>query len=244
MFAIPDTNKGRTPRRGIKPKKRLDKPEAATPVAAAVPRNGPGPNAPPIISLASIMDQGTNAQHGTEGTAATKTSPVVGKTEVMRRVSLQTLIALGIKAPHKIVHFNLAKKLQALVNFNLACHYGHLPLQFGFKQVRAFLEMLEQLNYMAETLKLQWAFFRSVIKLSQFKINERMENGFDFVLANCKPINNDKMPVSKELLKQLLKAADKIFQPYNAVLVKTMFLVAWGGVHENMQIFIHQSTSP
>ena len=174
------------------------------------------------------MDQGTNAQHRTEGTAATKTSPVIGKIEVMRRVSLQTLIALGIKAPHKIVHFKSAKKLQALVNFNLACHYGHLPLQFGFKQVRAFLEMLEQLNYKAETLKLQLAFFLSVIQLSQFKINEWMENGFDFVLVNCKPINDDKMPVSRKLLKQLLKAADKIFQPYNAVLVKTMFLVAWG----------------
>ena len=146
----------------------------------------------------------------------------------MRRVSLQTLIALGIKAPHKVVHSNSAKKLQALVNFNLACHYGHLPLQFGFKQVGAFLEMLEQLNYTAETLKLQWAFFRSVIKLSQFQITDRMKNGFDFVLANCKPINDDKMPVSRKLLKQLLKAADKIFQPYNAVLAKAMFLVAWG----------------
>ena len=84
------------------------------------------------------------------------------------------------------------------------------------------------MNYTAEILKLQWAFFHSVIQLSPFRLTERMENGFDFVLANCKLINDDKMPVSRKLLKQLLKAADKTFQPYNAILAKTMFLIAWG----------------
>ena len=69
-----------------------------------------------------------------------KKCPSAVKMEVMKCFfAIMTLQALGIKSPQKIVHFNSAKKLQVLVNFNLACHYGHLPLQIWFQTSQGFL---------------------------------------------------------------------------------------------------------
>ena len=133
LFAIPDTNKGSPPKGSLKPKKLLDQQRATPPVAKILPVHGLGSNSTSVISFTTILDQGANAQHGTDSAAPRNKCPSAVKMEVMKCLAIMTLQALGIKCLQKIVHFNSAKKLQALVNFNLACHYGHLPLKFGIK---------------------------------------------------------------------------------------------------------------
>ena len=55
------------------------------------------------------------------------------------------------------------------------------------------------------------------------------EAEFDMVLARCKPPVDNKMPMSKTLLKKLCTAADQVFQEYDATLMKAMLLMAYGG---------------
>ena len=148
------------------------------------------------------------------------------QTPKMREVAKTTLLALGFEFPDSIVANHSAKKLQALVNFNLVCYYANLKLKWGSKQVRAFLEMLDKLNYTAVTLKAQWAFIKKLAEIVDFSITEWMEDHFDHVLAECKPIVDDKM--LQDLLVQLIKVLECTFQEYNAALFQALLITAWG----------------
>ena len=73
----------------------------------------------------------------------------------MKEVTRETLLTLGFDYPDTIITNHSAQKLQALINFNLACYYICFKLKWGRKQIQALLEMLDQLNYAAVTLKSQ-----------------------------------------------------------------------------------------
>ena len=88
--------------------------------------------------------------------------------------------------------------------------------------------MLDQLNYAAVTLKSQWAFIKKLAQIQCFNITERMDDHFDHILAECRPIADDKMPVSRKLLVELLSVSEQTFQEYNAALFQAMVLTAWG----------------
>ena len=51
----------------------------------------------------------------------------------------------------------------------------------------------------------------------------------DWVTARCKPVQDNKVPVSRRLLKELIHAADQVLERYDATLAKAMFITAWGG---------------
>ena len=103
----------------------------------------------------------------------------------MKEVARETLLALGFDYPDTIIVNHSAKKLQGLVNFNLACYYACLKLKWGRKQIQAFLEMLDQLNYAAVTLKSQWAFIKKLAQIQRFDITECMDNHFDHIWPNA-----------------------------------------------------------
>ena len=146
----------------------------------------------------------------------------------MKEVARETLLAHGFDYPDGLILNHLAKKLQGLVNYNLACYYANLKLRWGSKQIRAFLEILDKLNYAAVTLKSQWLFIKKLADLQDYTITELMDDHFDHVLAECSPISDDKMPVSRSLLVQLLKVSEKTFQEYNAALFQALLITAWG----------------
>ena len=146
----------------------------------------------------------------------------------MKEVVRETLLELGFDYTDMIIFNHSAKKLQGLVNFNLACYYARLKLKWGRKQIQAFLEMLNQLNYMAVTLKSQWAFIKKLAQIQRFEITECMDDHFDHILAKCRPFPDDKMPVSQKLLVELLSVSEQTFQEYNVALFQAMILTAWG----------------
>ena len=55
-----------------------------------------------------------------------------------------------------------------------------------------------------------------------------MDDHFDHVLAECRPIADNKMPVSRKLLVELLSVSEQTFQVYNTALFQAMILTAWG----------------
>ena len=108
------------------------------------------------------------------------------------------------------------------------CYYANLKLRWGSKQIWAFLDMLDKLNYAAVTLKSQWLFIKNLADLQEYTITELMDDHFNHVLAECHPISDDKMPVSRSLLEQLLKVSEETFQEYNATLFPSLLITAWG----------------
>ena len=60
-----------------------------------------------------------------------------------------------------------------------------------------------------------------------------MDDHFNHVLAECRPISNDKMPISRSLLVQLLKVSEETFQEYNTTVFQSLLITALGGVYEN-----------
>ena len=116
-------------------KKQLDQQGVPPFAASPLPIHGQRTNTTTTVSLATIMQQGEDVKFRTSTETGQKQPAVAVKTEVLKHVSLIILKALHVKSPQHIMHFNLAKKLQALVNFNLACHYGHLSVQCTLQEL-------------------------------------------------------------------------------------------------------------
>ena len=121
------------------------------------------------------------------------------------------------------------KGYSALANFHVACEHFNLPVAWGPKQVKAFLIFINYKYYAASYVARMWITIRRLGKLLLQPITEKQEADFELVYQQAKEIKDNKVPVSKSLLAELCKAADKVFAPYNAALAKAVFLAAWGG---------------
>ena len=71
-------------------------------------------------------------------------------------------------------------------------------------------------------------------------VTEGQEADFELVKMQAKEMKDNKVPVSRQLLKDLCQAADIVFADYNAALAKVMFIAAWAGY---MQISEYSRTS-
>ena len=146
----------------------------------------------------------------------------------MIKVATDTLVAFGLcreEVPKFLCNYS-AKKVQSLVNFNLACYYGNLPVLWKKKQLLAFFEMLDTLNYSVGTLHEQWAFIKMVTAHLKLNLPESYEECYNLVEANAKEINDNRMPVGCDMLIQLIKAADLMLGDYNATLWKAILVTA------------------
>ena len=74
-----------------------------------------------------------------------------------------------------------------------------------------------------------WKTIKDLGKAMLPPISEQQEADFELVREQAKDVKDNKVPVSKKLLRQLCEAADVIFNEYNAALAKVVFLAAWGG---------------
>ena len=121
------------------------------------------------------------------------------------------------------------KGFAAIVNFKLGCLYSSLLIQWGQPQVKAFLIYVHIKFYTTAYLIRMWNTITKLAMLFDDEISEENEQGFQAVKDQAKEIKDTKVPISRELLEQLCAAADKCFKSYNALLSKTLFLLAWGG---------------
>ena len=122
-----------------------------------------------------------------------------------------------------------AKGYSALANFHVACEHFNLPLAWGSKQVKAFLIFINYKYYSAPYVARMWHTIQSLGKLLSQPLSSEQEADYELVYQQAKDIQDNKVPVSKKLLHQLCKAADLIFEEYNASLAKAMFTAAWAG---------------
>ena len=121
------------------------------------------------------------------------------------------------------------KGFSALANFHIACEYLHLPAAWGPEQVKAFLIYVNHKYYSAAYLTRMCKTIKDLGKAMLQPISEQQEADFELVREQAREVKDNKVPVSKKLLRQLCEAADVIFTEYNAALAKVVFLAAWGG---------------
>ena len=159
----------------------------------------------------------------------------------MEKLATEILTLFGVKNVDSVVRTNSAEQLQAIVNFKTACCYENLRIKWGKEQIDAFLNILEKLYYTAPTLNKQWKFIRDLGWSMDSPVSNNQEDEFERILANCKNIGDKKVPVSRQLLRELIKAADDMFLKYNATLTKALFVVAFAGC---MRICEYSYTRP
>ena len=104
-----------------------------------------------------------------------------------------------------------------------------MPLVWGKPQVIELLLLLDKLHLSAGVLKSHWTYIKQISTTMNHCILGIEKNLYDVVIARCKPINDNKCPVSRELLAELCAAAPVVFQMYNAKLARAMFICAFAG---------------
>ena len=121
------------------------------------------------------------------------------------------------------------KGFSVLANFHIACEYLNLPVAWGPEQIKVFLIYVNHKCYSASYLTRMWKTIKDLGKAMLQPISEQQEADFELVREQAKEVKDNKVPVSKKLLRQLCEAADAICNEYNAALTKVVFLAAWGG---------------
>ena len=114
-----------------------------------------------------------------------------------------------------------------MANFKEACTAFKLPLVLGQEQISAFLEHLQDKNYVLATLQKNWATIKILADELKVEITHEMKIHYNYVMDHCKQITEGRLPVTTLLLTQLITAADQVLSGYNALLAKSMFICAF-----------------
>ena len=148
-----------------------------------------------------------------------------------REYALQALQELGFSKP-EVKQFTSKIGIRgyaAIANFKLACEMMGVPFVWGEEQVKAFLIYINFKYYSTSYLNRMWSCINKLGTWLDCPITDEQEADFELVLNGGKELKDNKVPVSRELLRQLCEAADSVFNDYNATLAKVLFLTAWGG---------------
>ena len=117
----------------------------------------------------------------------------------------------------------------AIANFKLACEMFDLPIAWEEDQVKAFLIFINSKFYSAAYLRRQWNAIQSLGEWLDCPVTEDQQADFELVENQGQELKDNKVPISKKVLKQLCQAADVLFDSYNAALSKSLFVTAYGG---------------
>ena len=154
----------------------------------------------------------------------TGTSP-----EEQYRNAMTVLKNLGVPQP-EIFYANLAKSYKiAIQHIYRAVISTGTPWIWNEHFYNVLCEHLDVLYMAASSLTIQFKGIKLLAEALGKPLTPHQIAQFDIVIARGRRAADDKMPVSKPLLIELCKAADTIFDKYDATLSKAMFLAAWGG---------------
>ena len=145
----------------------------------------------------------------------------------LAEIVLKALKEMGIKEPKDYVAIWSPYRFQAIANYSEACEDYNLPCVWGEEQVGMFLKRLHEKNYAVATLASQWTTVVKVGKTLGHEPTQKMHLRFLAVKNEGKAMKDNKLPVSKKLLLQLVAATDIVLKGYTSLLAKTMFLNAW-----------------
>ena len=148
-----------------------------------------------------------------------------------KEFALETLSDIGMTSA-EIKKFTAkmgAPAFSAIANFKLACEMFDEPIAWGEDQVKAFLIYINSKFYSAAYLRRQWNAIQSLGEWLDCPVTEELQADFELVENQGQELKDNKVPISKKILKQLCQAADVLFDSYNAALSKTLFVTAYGG---------------
>ena len=111
----------------------------------------------------------------------------------------------------------------------MAAQVAGIPVIFGDELIEAICNHLDDKYFAHATIKQHWKNLREICKAASHELSVDHCSQLDWVTARCKPVQDNKVPVSQCLLKELIHAADLVFEKYDATLAKVMFIMAWGG---------------
>ena len=161
----------------------------------------------------------------------TNSKPTV-KDETLIKLKLRVVQVLErAKIPNPVAYANsLSYYTQKTIDhFANACNRVQLPYDWAPPQLEAFFLHLDDLYMTKATLKMHWQVIQEISTKLQVPLTQQQITLFDFVLANCKSKLDNKLPVNRELLIELMAACDLLLLHYDAVLMKSILLCAFGG---------------
>ena len=125
-------------------------------------------------------------------------------------IVLETLMGIGIKDPDGFVAEWSSHRFYGIANFWEACQEYNQEYRLGSNQIVAYLNLLNDKFYSVTTLQSNWSTLKIVAKEIGFKINKIHESYFRTVCENSRELKDDKLPVSRTLLHELLESAKKM----------------------------------
>ena len=93
-----------------------------------------------------------------------------------------------------------------------ACTDAKLPLKWRQQQILETLLLLDKLHFTLGVLKKQWLQIKKISQTMDYCLSDIECNLYDVILAHCKPLKDDKLPVSRELLAALCNMAPSVLQ--------------------------------
>ena len=139
----------------------------------------------------------------------------------------EMLLSMGMVDPQEELCRWSEKMFHAIALFAQACATSGLQSLWGSAQTAAFLDLLHKNYYSVSTLDAYWKAFLKVGKILGKTVSAKEQNDFVLFREEAKELQDNKLPVSSELLQQLLVGTNAILQDYNASLAKALFICAW-----------------
>ena len=121
-----------------------------------------------------------------------------------------TLTSLGMEDAPDITLRWSAHHFYAMANFWEACQEFELPQKWDNIQIFTFLDLIDRKFYTASIITSNWAALKHVGELIGKKVTIRQEVKFKQVRKEGRRIKDNRVPVSMELLNQLVAASDKV----------------------------------
>ena len=182
----------------------------------------------PLLNLPRAVEPDLSVQRSFSSVTPISSAPGKG---TMKFYAMQMLSEIGLnEVDIKKFSSRLGPKgFSALANYKIACGHMELPTAWGDAQIRAYHIYTNFKYYEAQYLTRMWNVIKELGEFLLCPVSEGQEADFELVKMQAREMKDNKVPVSRQLLKDLCQAADIVFAEYNVALAKVMFIAAWAG---------------
>ena len=189
------------------------------------------PCTPPISGQVSVESPGIALASQMEKTGhAPPFRPIkLSSSSEVKEEALKFATEIGV--PQLVDMVNMMSRHQhlSLHHFWSVCQVAGIPVQFGDELIDTICKHLDNKYFTHAMIKQHWKNLHEICRAAGHELSASHRGQMDWVTARCKLVQDNKVPVSHHLLKELIHAADQVLEKYDATLAKAMFVTAWGG---------------
>ena len=161
----------------------------------------------------------------------------------MYQQAVQFITAFNIPEP-QIFYANLNQQNKRSLRYIVqAVQTTNVPIRWDDTFFNTLCEHFDILYLASASLSSHFSLVKKLAMAAGHFITPTQEDQMDRIIARGKRALDDKMPISKPLLEELCSAADKLFERYDALLAKSMFLAAWGAFMRVSEYTTERNTS-